>query len=503
MWLLTLWCVAALVGAEAGAADLARGDGAQVAAESAQAAVQRPAAGLIDGDPATTFRWEWANGGAEAVIDLGRPARVEEVRIQQGPGDSLCRFVTSIEVSGHQTEWRKVSDRWPLVSQPAAWTAIPLRPCVCRYVKLAFASGSREDFAEVASAEVIGKPQERLRIFALYWGDLPGLAKCADDVAALGVTDLLVSWVDGPAVCSWHQGLDAFVDSGAKAALDRAGLRYWLDEHELCSIIRTAADIGDDLIWDQACTRARQCYAGAKELGFAGASFDPEHYYGDYHAWGDTAQYGTAGLYYRRGHQLGRAMAEVWPGMQTVHIYEARIYGNFQGVGDPNDPNIDYSQGHMWWLKGMKDAGIGITLGLEKTYGAGEGEVLDALPEAQRAKVQGAGHLFRWFGHKPDWYINLAWQAYPFVDEIIPGFNPWSVSEGDISGVRYRPEYLREQLEYARANATACWMYWGGWSSNPDPAACWRGKEPGAYLAPEGVDLAAYAPVLREFGGRR
>ncbi|HOS95176.1 MAG TPA: hypothetical protein PLQ54_17810, partial [Armatimonadota bacterium] len=72
--MLVLWCVAALVRADAGAVDLARGDGARIAAESAQAAVQRPAAALIDGDPATTFRWEWANGGAEAVIDLGRPA---------------------------------------------------------------------------------------------------------------------------------------------------------------------------------------------------------------------------------------------------------------------------------------------------------------------------------------------------------------------------------------------------------------------------------------------
>ena len=74
------------------------------------------------------------------------------------------------------------------------------------------------------------------------------------------------------------------------------------------------------------------------------------------------------------------------------------------------------------------------------------------------------------------------------------------MSRADLAGVATG---TATRIEEARGNATACWMYWGGWSSNPDPAACWRGKEPGAYLAPEGVDLAAYAPVLREFGGRR
>ena len=431
-----------------------------LAAEAAGGGVAHPE-NVLDGDPATAFTFEWANGGAALVIDLAGPCVVEAVRVTNAQSNRVV-WVREIAIGPDADHLRKLLGRQ--INLPM-WRGgdsvrIPLPPSVGRVVRIEFAGGGKK--GAVGEVAFFGRQNRPERHLMCWSGDLKRdyLDKLDYLDRDLGVTDLWVDYVETAFPQTNHNsGFQIWRDTGALGAFAKRGIRYWLAEHEaFTQMVNEPADLHDDLKWITTLRQARQVYAQARELGFRGLVFDAEDYGGvtaaakekykdvadHVDAWTFADEFGLSGLYYHRGLQFGRVLATVWP-CPLMQVYEARMYA---GKGDCR-------AGNYWWLKGIHDAGIEIWIATERTYGAGKGEIDSEYPEWTR----------RWFVDMRE-YVAKAHRAYPFATRVLPGFAPWNTR---LRKPNYLPKYLEEQLDIARRCALGYWIYNEGNARAGDP----------------------------------
>ena len=65
---------------------------------------------LVDGKAETEFTFEWANGGASVVLDLGRPWVVESVRVTNGHANQVV-WLREVAVGGDPKHLRPLLGR--------------------------------------------------------------------------------------------------------------------------------------------------------------------------------------------------------------------------------------------------------------------------------------------------------------------------------------------------------------------------------------------------------
>ena len=336
-----------------------------------------------------------------------------------------------------------------------------MRPSAGRFVKIRFVGGGSN--CGIAEARLFGRENFPERHLMCWWGDLK--RDMVDKVeyldSELGVTDLWLDWIETAFPQTNHNaGFDMLAASGLLEKLNARGIRYWLSEHEaFTQMVNGPADLRNDDKWQTLFRQMRYLYARAKAMGFRGLVHDAEDYGGvsgaakekykdvadHVDAWCFADEFGYDGHYYRRGLQFGRVMKEVWP-VPLLQVYEARMYAGVPGCRD----------GNYWWLKGICDAGIEIWIATERTYGAGNREII-----APRSP----GHLFRWFVDLKQ-YVADVHKAYPFASRVLPGFHPWNMRT---KWPHYLPKYLDEQLRIARDCALGYWVYTEGIGHGGDP----------------------------------
>ncbi len=455
-----------------------------VSAEARSGSLQDPGF-AIDGDPATAFSFEWGNGGATLVLDLGGPRVLERVRVTNGRTDLLV-WLKELSVGPDATHFRPLLGR-PVnlpMWRPGDATDVPLAGAVARFVKVEFAGGGpRGSISEVAFYGRENRPERHLMCWSGSIQDdfLDKLDYFAGD---LGVTDLWLDYVESAFPQSnTNAGFAAWVESGAFERFREHGIRYWLAEHEAFTfMVNGPEDLRDDRRWETTFRQARFLYSRARELGFRGLVLDAEDYggvteeaqrkYADVadavDAWCFADAFGVAGMYYQRGHQFGTVLKSVWDA-PLLQAYEARLY-----AGKP-----DCRAGNYWWLRGIHDAGIEIWIATEKTYGAGNGEIA----------TDAAIHLRTWFVQMPE-LMSRIHDAYPFAARILPGFHPWNTRTRQPN---YLPKYLAEQIEIAAGWAPGYWLYNEGNRRGGDP----REVLDPEFLKARGLTAEQYLDVFR------
>jgi hypothetical protein len=455
-----------------------------VAAEARSGNLQAPEH-AIDGDPKSEFSFEWGNGGATLVLDLGGPRVLERVRVTNGQSD-LLTWLTEISVGPDAAHFRPLLGR-PVnlpMWRPGDATDVPLAGAVARYVKVQFGGGGpRGSIGEVALFGRENRPERHL----MCWSEsiqADFLDKLDYFQYDLGVTDLWLDFVESAfPQTNRNAGFAAWAERGAFERFRERGIRYWLAEHEAFTfLVQSPEDLRDDRRWETTFRQARTLYAQARALGFRGLVLDAEDYDGvtdaarqryaesaDYvDAWCFADEFGPAGMYYLRGRQFGQVLEEVW-GAPLLQVYEARLYA---GKGDCR-------AGNYWWLRGIHDAGIEVWLATEKTYGAGQGEIGTDAPV----------HLRTWFVQMPE-FMSRIHEAYPFAARVLPGFHPWNTRTRQPN---YLPRYLAEQVETAANWAAGYWLYTEGNAHGGDP----RQVLDPEFLEARGLTAEQYLEVLR------
>lgn len=449
-----------------------------------------------DGDPRTAFSFEWANGGASLLVDLGKPCVVVAAKVTNGQTNRVV-WVTEISVGADAEHLR------PLLGRSinlAMWrggdtTEIPLPLSAARHVRIAFAGGGeRGEIAEVAFLGTENFPERHLMCWS---SDLKRdfLDKIEYFDRDLGVTDLWLDYVETAfPQTNFNSGFQAWVESGVLGQFRKRGIRYWLSEHEgFTSMVNEPGDLRDELKWETTLRQERYLYSKARSLGFRGLVLDAEDYTGvtaaakekykdvaDYvDAWTFADEFGYSGLYYQRGLQFGRVLKEVW-GCPLLQVYEARMYAG----------KADCRQGNYWWLKGIHDAGIEIWIATEKTYGAGNGEIAEVEPE----------HVRRWFVNLAE-FVPKVHQAYPFASRVLPGFHPWN---SRLHKPNYLPKYLDEQLTVTSNCTLGYWIYNEGNPHAGDPREVLdRGFCQKYSVTPEQyLEVFAHHPTSRRHTGK-
>ena len=418
-----------------------------------------PPANVVDGDARTNWEWTNFNAGSEIVLDLGKPCRVEGLLITNSSSQQQCLWLLKVHIgNGGQLDRELLHRQVNLSVAAGAKTPVQIAPAVGRYVTLKFMG---EGLAEIA---IVGSPNVPERHLCCWASEIEHdyLEKLNYFTDELGVTDL---WLDFIAT-AWPQsnrntGFEPWEQARAFEEFANHGIRYWLGEHELFTCLVSSAEmLENDQVWQRCGMQARQVYTKARDLGFTGLVWDAEPYVHEM-AWRYTQHWGPDGLYYQRGLQYGRVIKQVWD-CEVIQMNEQRIYGNFQLVGGAQyvteENPEDFQQGNYWFLKGINDAGIRVSMALEKTYGAGHGE----MPSS----VEGLNHLNRWFDHMPDFYVNITFEAYPFLNRVLPGFHPWNCRT---QRANYLPHYLDEQLTWAEQTTDAFWVYTEGLQFGGDP----------------------------------
>ena len=242
-------------------------------------------------------------------------------------------------------------------------------------------------------------PQEARRLRIAYYGARK--TNVTDDYLSVlknsGVTDVWISYLQGAfAVDCCKKNASAYRAGGlyaglmSLAAVKAANLtmryrshdiRPWFFERPVPDFEYTTLNgaIGPNLFnsssesveagWAQVVENITRVYPKVRSMGFEGLVYDNEGYYSKTCQdpvtnlpvsclWAQREAYlnatgAAAGGYYRRGKQVGDAIAAVWPGA-TVQM----VYGlNYTGL-------IEWIQGHV-------DAGLKVKVGTEHTYGAG------------------------------------------------------------------------------------------------------------------------------------
>ncbi|MBN1437197.1 MAG: hypothetical protein JW936_08980 [Sedimentisphaerales bacterium] len=451
-------------------------------ARAMQGEITSPAVNVVDGDAGTNWEWTDFDHGAEVVLDLGKPCRVEGLVLTNGTGSNRSLWALEVHVgNGGELDRELLYRQVNLVTSPGARTEIVVAPAVGRYVTVKLMGTG------LAEIEVLGRenlPERHLCGWTLnIQGDyLDKIDYLSDE---LGVTDIWLDYVE----TAWPQtnysvGLDSCVETGAFEQFAQHGIRYWLGEHEFFTCLVDSPEmLENDQVWQRCFMQARQVYARARDLGFTGLVWDGETYANEM-AWRYTQHWGPDGLYYQRGLQYGTVLKEVWD-CEVIQMWEGRLFGNYQLVGGAEyvtqETPEDYQQGNYWFLKGISDAGIRVSMALEKTYGAGNSE----MPSS----VEGLIHLNQYYLHMPDFYVNLTYEAYPFLYRVLPGFHPWNCRT---RLANYLPRYLDEQLDWARETADGYWIYTEGLPSGGDP----RETLDAEALAEYGVTAQDYVDVF-------
>lgn len=308
----------------------------------------------------------------------------------------------------------------------------------------------------------------------------------------LSVTDVWLDYIE----TAWPQkndnlGFEPWEKSGVFEEFARRGIRYWLGEHEYFTCLVDSAEVlEDDETWARCIIQAKQIYSRARDLGFTGLVWDGEPYVNEM-AWRYRQHWGPNGLYYRRGLQYGKVIKDIWD-CEIIQMFEARIYGNFQLVGGAQyvteEMPEDYQQGNYWFLKGIHDAGIRVSMALEKTYGAGHSEMSPS--------IDGLDHLSQWFEHMPDFYVNITFEAYPFLHRVLPGFHPWNCRT---RLANYLPKYLDEQLACAQQITDSYWIYTEGLRFGGDPRQTLNLEA----LKKYGIDAQEYIDIFKSYKTER
>jgi hypothetical protein len=227
-------------------------------------------------------------------------------------------------------------------------------------------------------------------------------AENATFLASVGVTDVWVPYLagawavdccdcrtgnHGSRTCAYAtEGLHAGLVSLQQAKDERlvetyaaAGINTWFFERPVPDFEWTGAvgTIGDgmwnssaeiDAGWAAVADNISAVYPAVKAMGFAGLVYDNEGYYSKTcHdpgpvscLWHQSSAFDKTvggklirGNYYRRGKQIGAAIAAAWPNASIVMAY---------GFPYP---------GLVQWVEGHLDAGVRVQIGTEHTYGAG------------------------------------------------------------------------------------------------------------------------------------
>ncbi|MBN1437758.1 MAG: hypothetical protein JW936_11855 [Sedimentisphaerales bacterium] len=457
----------------------------------------------IDGDVNTVLEWTNYHGGpdmvldlpntsysagAEIMLDLGRPCQVEKVILTNG-ADKRCVWVMEISLgNGAGLNRPQLHRRVNLAMTPGSQTEISIGPAVGRYVTIELQGVGIAEIAVVGRENI---PERHLCCWALdvQRDFLDKIDYLSDE---LGVTDLWLDYIE----TAWPQtvhnaGFDHWQQSGALDEFTQRGIRYWLGEHEFFTcLVNSPEMLENDQVWQRCFMQARQVYAQARELGFTGLVWDAETYSNEM-AWRYTQHWGPDGLYYQRGLQYGQVLKEIWD-CEIIQMWEGRLFGNFQLVGGAQyvteEYPEDYMMGNYWFLKGIHDAGIRVSMALEKTYGAGHSE----MPPS----VQDLNHLNQYFEHMPDFYVNLTFEAYPFLYRVLPGFHPYNCRT---QRANYLPSYLDEQLNIAQQITNAYWIYTEGTPHAGDP----RDTLDAETLAEYGITAQDYIDVFEEHATER
>ncbi len=444
-----------------------------------------------DGKPTTEFTFNWGNGGAKLLFDLGQPTVVERVDITIGPGAAPF-YVDEISVGPDTANMRDLFSRpINLFRGSGQKTAVGVPPSVGRYLRVGLRAGDKVGVGEI---EVFGKRHRPERHLCHWWGgDVKSDFVDAMDYIDrdLGATDI---WIDKLATAfpstRPNLGFGVLEKAGVFKELKKRGINYWLMEDEgFGALVNSPADLRDDLKWETTLRRAREIYSQAKKLGFRGLVMDAEDYIipsdpaivekylkvADHiDCWVFNDEFGYAGYYYQRGLQYGKVIKEVW-GCPVFQFYEAVMYAGIPGCTD----------GNYWWMKGIHDAGLEIWQGTEKSYGRGNKELYDpavAYPEWTTYS----------FIDLPA-FINKVHKVYPFADRVLPGFHPWIAGFG--GGVPlYLPKYLDEQLSIVENAAFGCWIYHGSTARGGDPRLVLN-KE---FLAKHKLSAQDYVDVFRK-----
>ncbi|MBQ7256717.1 MAG: hypothetical protein IJS60_03375 [Abditibacteriota bacterium] len=460
--------------------------------EALQATIDNAKA-LTDGDPLTGLLFINGNQGLKTVLDLGAGYEIDHITIING--EEGINWLTDLQISafppkGFGIEGPREQEKMikplgrpvNLNHNGSAKTEITLpKGVVGRYIYLYLAGGG--ETASVNEIEIYGKynkPERHL----LYWHtDYDQLKEEIPYLQEIGITDITLDYVESAfPQTNTNVGFNYLEKSGVLPALQKAGIRYWMDEHEaFCTMITSTESLNDETLWQTTIREMEKVYSKAKELGFTGIMFDAENYMGPlpirpeftdhFTPWSFEEEWGYKGAYYHRGYEVGKIMSKTI-GPNFINLYEARLYA------DRNDCR----QGHYWFLKGMFDAGItNIRIATEKTYGAGKGELKsdDTLD-----------FITSWFCH-PDEEVEWIWRSYPFISGVIPGFHPWNTR---LKKPMYLPEYLKEQIEETQVNAPAFWIYNEG---NPHAGNPIKTLDPD-YCKEKGVNPEDYIKVLKE-----
>ena len=181
-------------------------------------------------------------------------------------------------------------------------------------------------------------PPRRLRVglyVAPYIGQ-PGVFTTNDTTLpqylaeTVGVTDVFLPYVSGAFAVDNNTRMLSPADAEPTVMRYRsAGISTWMEERPAPAAewvehppdVLWNTSVASDALWAQIVVRAVQSYSLAKSAGFAGLVYDAEDYYGGGKMWGDEANYGETGQYYRRGVQLGLVIQNVWANVTVIQIY--------------------------------------------------------------------------------------------------------------------------------------------------------------------------------------
>jgi len=432
-----------------------------VSAAAASGVVANPEC-AVDGDAKTEVTFEWANGGLTLLLRVRQPSVLEAIRVTNGQTAPVI-WLKEVAVGPDRSHLRDILSReinLP-VRRAGDRAEFPLPPSVGRYVRVSFGGGGA--MGSVSEVTLLGHENQPERHLYYLWGNLHRdiMDKLDYLEHELGATDLWLDYVETAfPQTNTNSGFAIWEETGALDEFQERGIRYWLLEHEaFTTMVNGPEDLRNDRKWETTLHRMRDVYARARALGFRGLVLDAEDYGGvraeaterykdvaDYvDAWCFADEFGYGGLYYQRGLQFGRVLAEVWD-CPVLQVYEARMYA---GKGDCR-------AGNYWWLKGIHDAGIEIWIATERTYGAGNSEIADSKsPE----------YCKRWFVQMAQ-YIPRVHEAYPFAARVLPGFHPWNTA---FAQPNYLPNYLDQQLRIARNCAFGYWIYNRGNEHAGDP----------------------------------
>ena len=209
-----------------------------------------------------------------------------------------------------------------------------------------------------------------------------------------------------------------------------------------------------DALWAECAANVSRVYPRVREMGFRGLVYDNEADYTPNTVlpsgrvvsgfWYQPEQFGLKGNYYRRGRQIGDAIAAVWPNASIRMTYGY------------NWPGLEL------WVRGHVDAGLRVRIGIEDTYGAGP-----CLPGRPWWTCWDGGGHGKGSGHKTSVTANAEAGSWPIAggvtEKVSAGLAPLLL---ETHTAQYAPVYFEQQLRSALCDEAAgpleVWLWLGG-----------------------------------------